>query len=187
MRLLRTLSALTLALNVLTAAASAAAPRKPGDILAVASANKNFSIFIKAIRAAGLEDTLKDPGPYTVFAPTDAAFKKLPEGTLDNLMKPENKDQLKSVLLSHIVKGKCTAAEVVKSAAPIGLKSLQDTAITLNHSGKVVTVCAVKLTSPDAAASNGVIQGIDEVMISADKAAPPDSRPESKPVKSGGG
>lgn len=183
MRLLRTLSALTLALSLLTAAAFAAAPKKPGDIMAVASANKNFSIFVKAVKAAGLESTLKGAGPLTVFAPTDAAFKKLPEGTLDNLLKPENKEQLKTVLLSHIVKGKCTTAEVVKSAVPIGLKSLQDTAITLNHSGKVVTVCAVKLTNPDATASNGVIQGIDEVIMPAAKVAPP----TSKPVKSGGG
>lgn len=140
-----------------TAAPSAAA----GDIVQVATAAGNFSTLLKAATAAGLVDTLKGAGPYTVFAPTDAAFAALPAGTLDGLLKDPAK--LKDILLYHVTPGKVMADQVVKltSAATAEGKSIKiavkDGTVYLNDTVKVVTT--------DIPAANGVIHVIDAVLL----------------------
>lgn len=130
-------------------------------VVDVAAGNPDFSTLVAAVKAAGLVDTLSGTGPFTVFAPTNAAFAKLPAGTVENLLKPENKDQLTAILTYHVVAGEVKAADVVKLT----------TATTVN--GKAVTIDAsngVKIndatvTATDIDASNGVIHVIDTVII----------------------
>ncbi len=132
-----------------------------GTIVEVAAGNPDFSTLVAAVKAAGLVDTLNSAGPFTVFAPTNAAFAKLPAGTVESLLKPENKDKLTAILTYHVVAGKVMAADVVK------LKS----ADTVN--GKAVTIDAsmgvkvnnANVTATDIKASNGVIHVIDTVLI----------------------
>jgi uncharacterized surface protein with fasciclin (FAS1) repeats len=140
-----------------TAAPSAAA----GDIVQVASAAGSFNTLLEAATAAGLVDTLKGPGPYTVFAPTDAAFAALPAGTLEGLLKDPAK--LKGVLLYHVVPGAVTADQVVKLTSattaedqPIKI-TVKDGTVYLNDTVKVVTT--------DVPAANGVIHVIDAVLL----------------------
>jgi transforming growth factor-beta-induced protein len=141
-----------------SAAPSAAAA---GDIVQVASSAGSFTTLLQAATAAGLVDTLKGPGPFTVFAPTDAAFAALPAGTLDALLKDPAK--LKDILLYHVVPGKVTADQVVKltSATTVEGKpikiTVKDSTVYLNDTVKVVTT--------DIPASNGVIHVIDAVLL----------------------
>lgn len=150
----------------LTAAAAAAhnhggKEKMAGTIVEVAAGNPDFSTLVAAVKAAGLVDTLNSAGPFTVFAPTNAAFAKLPAGTVESLLKPENKDKLTAILTYHVVAGKVLAADVVK------LKS----ADTVN--GKAVAIDAsmdvkindANVTATDIKASNGVIHVIDTVLI----------------------
>ena len=107
--------ALTIAAFASAAAIAVAGQNKSDkDIVDVAAAAGNFDTLVAAVKAAGLVETLKGDGPFTVFAPTDEAFAALPEGTIDNLLKPENKDQLVEILTYHVVPGKVMAADVVK-------------------------------------------------------------------------
>jgi uncharacterized surface protein with fasciclin (FAS1) repeats len=131
------------------------------DIVDTAVSGK-FNTLVAAIKAAGLVDTLKGPGPFTVFAPTDEAFAKLPAGTLDNLLKPENKEQLKKILTYHVVPGNVMAKDVVKLHSA---KTAQggDLAIQAGDSG--VTVNGAHVTKTDIAATNGVIHVIDTVLL----------------------
>jgi uncharacterized surface protein with fasciclin (FAS1) repeats len=133
------------------------------DILATAEAAGQFKTLTAAIKAAGLEDTLKGPGPFTVFAPTDDAFAKLPAGTVEGLLKPENKAKLTAILTYHVVSGKVPSTEAVKlsSAKTVNGKALQLAAdggtLKLNGNAKVVKA--------DINASNGVIHVIDAVVL----------------------
>src|SRR3954465_5956701 len=112
---MKTMRILTVvALTAMVAAVAPLRAQQPKDIVDTAVAAGSFNTLAKALTAAGLVDTLKGKGPFTVFAPTDAAFAKLPAGTLDDLLKPENKEKLKAVLLYHVVAGKVTAADVLK-------------------------------------------------------------------------
>ena len=135
---------------------------KQADIVDVAVSAGDFTTLAAALEAAGLIDTLKGDGPYTVFAPTDAAFAKLPAGTVENLLKPENKDQLVAILTYHVVPGKVTAAEVVEldSAGTVNGETID---ITVLAEGVRVNQAAVVATDIDA--SNGVIHVIDEVIL----------------------
>ena len=145
-----------------TAAASAAASAAPaGDIVQVATAAGSFKTLLTAATAAGLVDTLKGAGPYTVFAPTDAAFAALPAGTLDGLLKDPAK--LKDILLYHVVAGKVTADQVVKltSAPTVEGKTIK---ITVKD-GTVYLNDTVKVVTTDIQASNGVIHVIDAVLL----------------------
>ena len=133
-----------------------------GTIVDVAASNADFETLVAAVKAAGLVETLSGDGPFTVFAPTDDAFAKLPAGTLESLLKPENKDQLVAILTYHVVAGKVMAADVVKL----------DTATTVNGAAADVTVAGstVKIdeatvTATDIKASNGVIHVIDTVIL----------------------
>ena len=115
-----------------------------------------------ALGAAGLVDTVKGAGPFTVFAPTDAAFAKLPAGTIDNLLKPENKDQLTAILTYHVVSGKVMAADVVKLKEA---KTVNGKMIHVKVNGANVMINDATVTSPDIVASNGVIHVIDTVIL----------------------
>ena len=132
------------------------------DIVDTAASAGTFNTLVAAVKAAGLVDALKGPGPLTVFAPTDEAFGKLPAGTVENLLKPENKDKLIAVLTYHVVPGRVTAGEVVNldSAKTVNGRSLKISA----RDGKVM-VDNARVTATDIMASNGVIHVIDSVVI----------------------
>ena len=132
------------------------------DIVEVAASAGSFKTLVAAVQAAGLVDALKGQGPLTVFAPTDEAFNKLPAGTIENLLKPENKDKLIAVLTYHVVPGRVTASEVVNldSAKTINGGSLKTSA----REGKVM-VDDARVTATDIMASNGVIHVIDSVVL----------------------
>ena len=115
-----------------------------------------------AVKAAGLVETLKGDGPFTVFAPTDAAFAKLPEGTVESLLKPENRDQLVAILTYHVVPGKVKAADVVKLSEAKTVNG-QAVAITVADSG--VQINDANVIKTDIGASNGVIHVIDTVIL----------------------
>lgn len=132
------------------------------DIVDVAVENGSFTTLVAAIKAAGLVDTLKGEGPFTVFAPTDEAFAKLPEGTLTMLLLPENKEKLVSVLTYHVVAGKVMAADVMKidSAA-----TLQGQNVLIKTMDGKVMIDDANVVTADVQASNGVIHVIDSVIL----------------------
>jgi uncharacterized surface protein with fasciclin (FAS1) repeats len=132
------------------------------DIVDTAIAAGSFNTLAAALQAGDLVGTLKGEGPFTVFAPTDAAFAKLPAGTVENLLKPENRDQLVAILTYHVVPGKVMSADVVKLSAAKTVNG-QDVAIKV-ESGNV-TVNAANVVSVDIEASNGVIHVIDTVIL----------------------
>jgi uncharacterized surface protein with fasciclin (FAS1) repeats len=135
---------------------------KSQDVIDVAVAADDFNTLAAALTAADLIDTLKGDGPFTVFAPTDAAFAKLPEGTVENLLKPENRDQLIAVLTYHVVPGKVTAADVVKLNNATTVNG-DDVSIKV-ESGKVLINDATVVTT-DIDASNGIIHVVDTVIL----------------------
>ena len=140
--------------------ATAQAPSK--DIVDTAVAAGSFNTLAKALQAAGLVDTLKGKGPFTVFAPTDEAFAKLPAGTLEDLLKPENKSKLQRILAYHVVPGKVGSAQVVKMTSA---KAVSGDAITIKTSGSTVMVNNATVVKTDIPASNGVIHVIDSVIL----------------------
>jgi uncharacterized surface protein with fasciclin (FAS1) repeats len=133
------------------------------DIVDTAVAAGSFTTLAKALEAAGLIDALKGEGPFTVFAPTDAAFAKLPAGTIASLLKPENKEKLKAILLYHVVSGKVTAAEVIKLNGQ-SVKTLEG-GMLLVSTKHGVQVDKANVTQTDIDASNGVIHVIDTVLM----------------------
>lgn len=132
------------------------------DVVDVAVENGSFTTLVTAVKAAGLVDTLKGDGPFTVFAPTDEAFAKLPEGTVEMLLMPENKDKLIAVLTYHVVAGKVMAADVVNidSAATV-----QGGMLAVSTSGETVMINNAKVVAADVKASNGVIHVVDTVLL----------------------
>jgi len=132
------------------------------DIVDVAASNPDFSTLVAAVKAADLVDALKGDGPLTVFAPTNAAFAKLPAGTVEDLLKPENKDKLVSILTYHVVAGKVMAADVVTVDSAT---SLQGQTIDVTVDGDKVMVNNANVVATDIAASNGVIHVIDTVLL----------------------
>lgn len=135
---------------------------KKADIVDVAVENGSFTTLVAAVQAADLVDVLKGKGPFTVFAPTDEAFAKLPEGTVEMLLKPENKDKLVSILTYHVVPGKVMAADVVKLDKAATVQG-QDVMIKTSY-GKV-KVNGANVVATDVKASNGVIHVIDQVIM----------------------
>jgi transforming growth factor-beta-induced protein len=152
--------ALILTVLIGTAAINGVAADK--DIIATAAAAGSFNTLAAALQAADLTDALKGEGPFTVFAPTDDAFKKLPPGTVESLLKPENKDKLRAILTYHVVAGKVTAAQAMKLSSAKTLNG-QHLAIT-THDGTVM-VNNAKVVKADIPASNGVIHVIDTVIL----------------------
>ncbi|MDJ0896863.1 MAG: fasciclin domain-containing protein [Alphaproteobacteria bacterium] len=132
------------------------------DIVETAVSAGSFETLVKAVQAAGLVDTLKGEGPFTVFAPTDAAFAKLPEGKLDSLLKPENKDELVELLSYHVVSEKLTAADI--AGKKITYKTLSGEEVQINAAGRVAKINHAAIQQPDVMASNGVIHVIDKVI-----------------------
>src|SRR3712207_4415183 len=140
-----------------------ACPAAAADIVETAVTNGNFKTLAAALQAAGLVDTLKGQGPYTVFAPTDEAFKKLPAGTVENLLKPENKAQLQKVLTYHVVAGNVKSGDLKGKST--SAQTVEGTAVRIDASGNAVKVNDAVVTQADVNASNGVIHVIDSVIM----------------------
>ena len=140
-----------------------ASPAMAADIVDTAVGAGQFNTLATALNAAGLVDTLKGPGPFTVFAPTDEAFKKLPAGTLEDLLKPENKQKLVEVLTYHVVPGKIMSADL--SGKKMDVKTVEGDTLKVDASGGAVMVDNAKVISADVAADNGVIHVIDTVVL----------------------
>ena len=132
------------------------------DIVDTAVTAGQFKTLAAALGAAGLVDTLKGTGPFTVFAPTDDAFAKLPAGTVENLLKPENKDQLTAILTYHVVPGRVMASDVVKLKQA---KTVNGKMLNIKMKGDAVMVNDAKVTATDIATSNGVIHVIGTVIL----------------------
>ena len=131
------------------------------DIVATAAAADDFKTLVAAVKAAGLVETLQGEGPFTVFAPTNEAFAKLPEGTVESLLKPENKEKLANILKYHVVAGKVMAADVKAGevATVLGKK------VTIAVADGKVTIDGANVVKTDIATSNGVIHVIDAVIL----------------------
>ena len=142
--------------------ASLSAKAEQTDIVSTAASAGSFQTLIKAVKAADLEKTLKGEGPYTIFAPTDAAFAALPEGKLSNLLKPENKDKLVKLLSYHVVSGKITASDIAGKTK--SLETLTGDKVKINSAGRTTKVEQAATQQPDVMATNGVIHVIDKVM-----------------------
>lgn len=144
------------------------APPEPvlSDIVDTAVADGRFTTLVAAVQAAGLVETLKGEGPFTVFAPTDEAFAKLPAGTVEDLLKPENLETLKSILLYHVVPGKVMAADVVALDGQMVGTALADSMLNISvKDGKVYLNGDVQVVITDIETSNGVIHVIDAVLL----------------------
>lgn len=146
-----------------TPAVSPSVPAAKDDLITVAKAAGNFTTFLKIVDAAGLTATLQGPGTFTVFAPTDTAFSKLPAGKLDDLLKPENKAKLVALVSYHLSNTKLTAADLAKTDE---VKTIEGTPIDIDVTpdGKVVEVDDAKVLGSDLEANNGVIHSIDAVL-----------------------
>jgi uncharacterized surface protein with fasciclin (FAS1) repeats len=142
--------------------------QQPKDIVETAVAAGSFKTLAAALQAAGLVETLKGKGPFTVYAPTDAAFAKLPKGTVEELLKPENKAKLAAILTYHVVPGAVMAAQVITMNGQEA-KTVNGQAVKITVSGGAVTVGAAKVVTTDIKATNGVIHVIDSVMLPAGK------------------
>ncbi len=132
------------------------------NLLDTAAANGSFGTFAKAVEQAGLSETLRGTGPFTVFAPTDAAFAKLPAGKLDTLMKPENKDELASILKYHVVSGRKSAADIGKWESA---KTVNGQSAPIKMAEGKITIDGANVTTSDINSSNGLIHGIDKVNL----------------------
>ncbi len=151
-----------LAFGVAAAAACAPMIEKEPDIVDIAASNGNFNTLVAAVTAAGLVDTLKSDGPFTVFAPTDAAFAALPAGTVESLLLPENKDTLVSILTYHVVPGAVTSDALSGQRLSVATVNGADVHIDGRNGVKVEDS---NVTTADIIASNGVIHVIDAVLL----------------------
>jgi transforming growth factor-beta-induced protein len=151
---------------ITTAQPAAAHPAAKTDIVDTAIAAGSFKTLVAAVQAAGLVDTLKGAGPFTVFAPTDEAFAKLPAGTVESLLKPEDRAKLQAILTYHVVAGKVTAADVVKLT---GARTVQGQQVDIAVKDGKVSVDGANVIKTDIESSNGVIHVIDSVILPADK------------------
>jgi uncharacterized surface protein with fasciclin (FAS1) repeats len=134
------------------------------NLVDTAAANGSFKTFGQAVEKAALSDTLRGPGPFTVFAPTDAAFEKLPPGKLEHLFKPENKEELVGVVNYHVLKGQNSSADIGKWNAA---RMVQGQSAPITQSDGKVSIDGAQVVVADMASSNGVIHGIDKVNIPA--------------------
>ncbi len=159
--ILNTLVAAGAALTLISATTHAGEKSESKDIVDTAIEAGSFKTLASALTAAGLVDTLKGEGPFTVFAPTDDAFAALPAGTLEELLKPENKEKLTGILTYHVVPGKVMAADV----KPGSVKTVNGAEITVKSDYGKVMVDNANVTKTDIIASNGVIHVIDAVIL----------------------
>ena len=162
------------ATEVVTAVEEAVVEEVTPNIVGVAAGNDNFTTLVAAVQAAGLVETLSSAGPFTVFAPTNDAFAKLPEGTVEGLLKPESKDALTGILTYHVVSGKFEAAAVIEAInandGKFTVETVQGGSIVLSlKDGNVILTDAKggmsTVAIADVAASNGVIHAIDAVVM----------------------
>jgi uncharacterized surface protein with fasciclin (FAS1) repeats len=135
---------------------------KAGDIVDTAASADQFSTLVAAVKAAGLVETLKGDGPFTVFAPTNEAFAALPAGTVENLLKPENKEQLVAVLTYHVIPGKVMSSDIAGKTARV--KTVQGSELSIDATSGVMVDNAT-VTTADIITSNGVIHVIDTVVL----------------------
>lgn len=157
------------ALSVLTLAAALSLPLAGAhdagkNIVETAESAGTFKTLLKAATAAGLADKLKGEGPYTVFAPTDEAFTRLPAGKLESLLKPENKDELAALLQHHIVPGKVMSIDVRNTKGAKALTTAHGSSLSVEGQNEI-KVGAAKIVTPDVVASNGVVHIIDQVLV----------------------
>ena len=143
------------------ASVTAGTVTKQKDLVAVAAGAGSFNTLVAAVKAAGLVETLQGEGPFTIFAPTDAAFAKLPAGTVEDLLKPQNKAKLVAVLTYHVLPGKIMAADVTTSMP----KTVNGQSLNIAVTDAGVTVNDARVVTADVAASNGVIHVIDSVVL----------------------
>ncbi len=153
---------LTLPLSALAGSHGTKKGMDAKDIVDTAVSAGSFTTLVKAVQAADLEATLRGKGPFTVFAPTDEAFAKLPPGTVENLLKPENKSQLQAVLTYHVVPGKVMAAD---AAMLTSAKTVNGQSFRITKSGENLMVDNATVTKADIPTSNGVIHVIDHVIL----------------------
>ena len=158
--ILKSVAAATAAIAMFVSVSASAMNYK--DIVDTAAANGSFNTLVAAVKAADLVKTLKGKGPFTVFAPTDAAFAKLPKGTLESLLKPENKAQLAAILTYHVIPGKVMAADI--SGKMLKVATVQGENISINAT-RGVKINEASVVTPDVGASNGVIHVIDTVIL----------------------
>lgn len=151
-----------MSLAVVLGASSFAAAEDKKDIVDTAVGAGSFKTLVAAVQAADLVDTLKGKGPFTVFAPTDEAFAKLPKGTVESLLKPENKEKLIAILTYHVVPGKVMAKDVVNLTEA---KTVQGSTVKIAVEGGKVSVGGANVVKTDIVTSNGVIHVIDAVML----------------------
>jgi uncharacterized surface protein with fasciclin (FAS1) repeats len=155
-------SVATGAVVVALSLSSAIADSKKADVVQTAVDAGSFKTLVSAVKAAGLVETLQGSGPFTVFAPTDEAFAKLPAGTVENLLKPENKSKLVAVLTYHVVPGKVMSNDIAGKKTTV--KSVEGSEIKVDATSGV-KVDNAKVVKPDIEASNGVIHVIDTVIM----------------------
>lgn len=152
---------LTAILTVTLAVSHGARGDDQANIVETAVAADDFNTLVAAVQAADLAETLSGPGPFTVFAPTDAAFAALPEGTVESLLQPENRDQLVAVLTYHVVPGKILSTDI----QPGNVETVNGEAVTISVEDGTVKVDEATVVAADVEASNGVIHVIDAVIL----------------------
>lgn len=162
------------------------APKLP-DLVDTAAKDVRLRRFVEAVKAAGLTETLKGQGPFTILVPVDAAFGRLPEGALDDLMKPENKEKLATVLKYHVIPGRLLAADIARLEDGVSLKTVQGGAIVLKTMPRL-RLNNAGIISSDVIAGNGVIHLVDTVLIpppatATPEPAKPDTPPPATPEK----
>ena len=153
--------AYAVAVLVFTATTAAAGMNK--TVVDVAASDGRFDTLVKAVQAADLAETLGGDGPFTVFAPTDEAFSKLPDGTLESLLKPENKDKLTAILTYHVLATKVMAGDI--AGKQVDAETVNGTDLSIDATGGGVTAGGAEVVIPDVAASNGVIHVVDSVIL----------------------
>ena len=158
-----TLAAAAALALIFAPAASSTARAQDQDIVETARAAGNFQTLVAAIEAAELEETLKGEGPFTVFAPTDAAFQALPPGTLEELLMPENRERLRSVLTYHVIENEVRSGDIAGEEATV--ETVEGSELTVDATGAMVMVNSATVTEADIEASNGVIHAIDTVLL----------------------
>ena len=160
---MKSLSRTLFAAAVAAPLALSAVAAKAADIVDTAVSAGQFETLVAAVKAAGLVDTLKGEGPYTVFAPTDEAFAKLPAGTVEDLLKPENKERLVAILTYHVVPGKVMSADLLNKQ--VKAKTVEGDSLSINALNGGVSVDDAKVIQADIETSNGVIHVIDTVVL----------------------
>lgn len=133
------------------------------DVVSTAMSADNLSTFVSAVQAAGLTETMAGPGPFTVFAPTDAAFAALPEGTLDRLLAPENRERLRILLAYHVVPGRVTSTEF--AGQQVGAQTAMGSPLQIDATGGGIRVDDANVIAADIDAANGIIHVVDRVLV----------------------